>query len=54
MSFCSIVSLSVYTQESRTPLYWASFYGHRAVVELLLENGADISICNEVISDPDS
>ncbi|CAI7993909.1 Ankyrin repeat domain-containing protein 50, partial [Geodia barretti] len=25
----------------------ASFYGHRAVVELLLENGADVSICSE-------
>ena len=26
----------------------ASLNGHRAVVELLLENGADVSICNEV------
>ncbi|CAI8024817.1 GA-binding protein subunit beta-1, partial [Geodia barretti] len=32
----------------RTPLYWASFYDHRAVVELLIENGADVNICNEV------
>ena len=35
-------------QDGSTPLYWASLYGHTAVVELLLLNNADVSICDEV------
>ena len=35
-------------QIGRTPLFSASGKGHVAVVLLLIENGADISICNEV------
>ena len=33
-----------------TPVWSASCNGHTAVVKLLIENGADISICNEVCS----
>ena len=44
---CSVVS---YLQSGRTPVYTASWKGHTAVVELLIENGADISICEEVCS----
>ena len=31
-----------------TPLYYASMKGHVAVVQLLLLNNADVSICKEV------
>ena len=37
-----------YIQTGDTPLMSASFNGHAAVVELLLLNGADVSICDEV------
>ena len=40
----------LHTQTGGTPLHWASFNGHRAVVELLLENGADTNIADEVMS----
>ena len=40
----------LHTQTGKTPLYWASISGHRAVVELLLQNGADINIVDEVMS----
>ena len=36
-------------QTGWTPLISASFHGHAAVVELLLQNGADVSICIEVL-----
>ena len=36
------------SQNGRTPLYWASSRGHTAVVKILMENNADINICNKV------
>ena len=36
------------SQNGRTPLYWASSTGHTAVVKILMENNADINICNKV------
>ena len=41
-------NILLFIQDGRTPLLWASFYGHTAVVELLLLNNADVSICDEV------
>lgn len=35
-------------QYGRTPLFWACYHGHTEVVDLLQENGADVSICDEV------
>ena len=35
-------------QAGETPLFYASLNGHVAVVQLLLQNNADISICKEV------
>ena len=37
------------TQTGKTPLYCASISGHRAVVELLLDNDADTNISDEVM-----
>ena len=37
-------------QDGRTPLYIASWKGHGAVVKLLLQQHADISISKKVIS----
>ena len=42
---CSVVCS---LQNGVTPVYSASSKGHTAVVQLLIENGADISICDEV------
>ena len=42
---CSVVCS---LQSGRTPVNIASFEGHTAVVQLLIENGADVSICEEV------
>ena len=42
---CSVVCS---LQRGDTPVNIASFEGHAAVVQLLIENGADISICEEV------
>ena len=39
----------LHTQTGGTPLLWASHSGHRAVVKLLIGNGADTNIANEVI-----
>ena len=44
----SLVLLILFIQDGSTPLLWASFYGHTAIVELLLLNNADVSICDEV------
>ena len=37
-----------YVQTGDTPLRSASLHGHVAVVELLLLNGADVSICDHI------
>ena len=42
---CSVVCS---LQSGQTPVYSASRKGHAAVVQLLIENGADISIYEEV------
>ena len=36
------------SQNGRTSLYWASSRGHTAVVKMLIENNADINICQKV------
>ena len=43
---CSVVCS---LQNGVTPFLSASLSGHTAVVQLLIENGADISICEEVL-----
>ena len=51
-TYCGMYSIVIimvlFIQDGRTPLLWASFYGHTAVVELLLLNNADVTICDEV------
>ena len=46
----SMVSL-VTTQNGVTALYYASQEGHVTVMRLLLENGADVNICDKVVVD---
>ena len=41
----------VTTQRGVTALYFASLKGRVTVVRLLLENGADVNICNKVVMD---
>ena len=36
-------------QTGQTPVHYASWKGHAPVVQLLIDKGADISICDEVI-----
>ena len=43
---CNICDL--YVQIGWTPLFYAALKGHAAVVGLLLQKGAEISICDEV------
>ena len=38
----------IHVQTGTTPLYIASLKGHGAVVKLLLEQHADVSICRRV------
>ena len=40
--------VSLHEQDGATALYMASQEGHVAVVELLLQEYADVSICEEV------
>ena len=40
--------LLISCQETRTPLYWAGFSGHVAVVKALLMAGADSSLADSV------
>ena len=49
-SYSLFLSLLLSLQFGETPVYSASMEGHSAVVQLLIENGADISICDEVCS----
>ena len=43
---CDSVNL---IQVGKTPLICASLKGHLAIVKLLLEKGANVNICDEVI-----
>ena len=36
------------TQENETALLRASYYGHKEVTKLLLKEGADVNLCDEV------
>ena len=40
-----------YAQDGTTPLYITSWKGHGAVVKLLLQQHADVSICETVMPD---
>ena len=46
LTHCNVYPL----QHGMTPVYSASQRGHSAVVQLLIENGADVTICDEVLS----
>ena len=47
MSSCNLVS-SVFLQNGWTPLFFAAFGGHAAVVSLLLRNDANMLITDKV------
>ena len=38
-------------QDGRTPLYKSAYNGHKEVVEILLQNGAEVNAANKVICD---
>ena len=46
--YISILVVVCVIQHSCTPLYYASKKGECALVELLLKNGANVSICSKV------
>ena len=42
------LTLSSISQVGRTPLHFAAYNGHIDVVKLLIQNGADISVLDNV------
>ena len=48
LSVNSCIMILYNVQDGETPLYIASWKGHGAVVKLLLEQHADVSICQTV------
>ena len=43
-----LLTACLYTQTGRTPLSWASENGHSDVAQLLINNGANMDVTDEV------